>query len=168
MPIRNQLAQKNIGLSQQIELCKQGLYSYSAESSDEDRPMVEHYYRKWFLLQAMQERAMSSHEQYDLLTQQVKNIELLEGFGLLMREIAEAMRLYADSLLTAQPYKHPALEWTVSATRTCWKQKRRTTLSYPVAPDAKPFRLRGEPAGRGEDGATDRRHRVPHPSTGKQ
>lgn len=118
MPIRNQLAQKNIGLSQQIELCKQGLYSYSAESSDEDRPMVEHYYRKWFLLQAMQERAMSSHEQYDLLTRQVKNIELLEGFGLLMREIASAMRLYADSLLTAQPYKHPlSLEWTVSATR---------------------------------------------------
>ena len=119
MPIRNQLAHKNLSLAQQIELCKQGLYSYSAESNDEARLMVEHYYRKWFLLQAMQERAMSSHEQYDLLTQQVKNIELLEGFGLLMREIAEAMQLYADSLLTEQPYKHPlSLEWTVSATRT--------------------------------------------------
>lgn len=125
MPIRNQLAQKNISLAQQIELCKQGLYSFSAESNDEERSMVEHYYRKWFLLQAMQERAMSSHEQYDLLTRQVKNIELLEGFGLLMREIGEAMRLYADSLLTAQPYKHPlSLEWTVSATRNMLEKEK--------------------------------------------
>ena len=116
--IRNQLAQKNIALAQQVESCKQGLYSFTEESRAESLPQVDYYYRKWFLLQAMQERAISSHEQYDLLSRQVKNIELLEGFGLLMREIASAMHRYADALLSEQPYKHPlSLEWTVSATR---------------------------------------------------
>lgn len=117
--IRNQLAQKNIELAQQIEACKQDLYSYSGESNRAEMPMVDHYYRKWFLLQAMQERAISSHEQYDLLSRQVKNIELLDGFGKLMREIASAAHLYAESLLTDQPYKHPlSLKWTISALQT--------------------------------------------------
>ena len=69
--IRTQLAQKNIELAQQIETCKTNLYSYSEESSRDALPMVDRYYRKWFLLQAMQERAISSHEQYDLLSRQV-------------------------------------------------------------------------------------------------
>lgn len=117
--IRTQLAQKNIELAQQIEACKQDLYSYSEESSREALPMVDHYYRKWFLLQAMQERAISSHEQYDLLSRQVRNSELLDGFGRLMREIASAVHLYADALLTDQPYKHPlSLKWTISALQT--------------------------------------------------
>lgn len=117
--IRNQLAQKNIELAQQIETCKHDLYSFSEESSSEALPMVDHYYRKWFLLQAMQERAISSHEQYDLLSRQVKNSELLDGFGKLMKEIASAVHLYADSLLTDQPYRHPlSLKWTISAMQT--------------------------------------------------
>ena len=117
--IRNQLAQKNIELAQQIEACKQDLYSYSEESSREALQIVDHYYRKWFLLQAMQERAISSHEQYDLLSRQVRNSELLDGFGKLMKEIASAVHLYANSLLTDQPYKHPfPLKWTISALQT--------------------------------------------------
>lgn len=116
MQIRTQLAQKNTELAQQIETCKNNLYSYSAESSEDARPVVNLYYRKWFLLQEMQERAISSHEQYDLLSREVANRELLEGFGLLMREIGKAMHLYGESLLTDQPYKHPlSLEWTLSA-----------------------------------------------------
>lgn len=117
--IRNQLAQKNIELAQQIEACKKDLYSYSEEGNREELPTIDNYYRKWFLLQAMQERAISSHEQYDLLSQQVKNNELLEGFGKLLREIAMAVHRYADSLLTDQPYMHPfSLKWTISALQT--------------------------------------------------
>lgn len=116
--IRTQLAQKNINLAQQIEACKNDLYSYSEECSPEALPVADHYYRQWFLLQAMQERAISSHEQYDLLSRQVKNTDLLEGFGKLMREIAAAVRLYADSLLTERPYRHPfSLKWTITALR---------------------------------------------------
>lgn len=114
--IRNQLAQKNTDLAQQIEACKRDLYSYSQESKPESISIVDHYYRKWFLLQAMQERAISSHEQYDLLSRQVRNSDLLDGFGKLMREIGAAVHLYADSLLTDSAYKHPiSLQWTMSA-----------------------------------------------------
>jgi len=125
MQIRNQLAQKNIELAQQIEICKSNLYSYSAESSADIRPVVNVYYKKWFLLQEMQERAISSHEQYDLLTREVGNIELMEGFGQLMREIGKAMHLFGDSLLTDQPYKHPlSLKWTMSAVQKMLEEER--------------------------------------------
>jgi len=124
-PIRNQLAQKNISLAQQIETCKTNLYSYSAESAEEIRPVVDRYYQKWFLLQEMQERAISSHEQYDILTHEVDNIEVLEGFGQLMREISKAMYLYADSLLTDQQYRHPiSLKWTLSAVENMMEGER--------------------------------------------
>ena len=114
--LRNLLAQKNIQLAQQIEVCKRDLYSYSSESDTKMRAVVDIYYRKWFLLQEMQERATSSHEQYDILSGQVKNSDLIEGFGQLMREIARAMQLFAESLLTSEPYKHPiSLVWTVTA-----------------------------------------------------
>lgn len=114
--IRNQLAQQNIQLAQQIEICKRDLQSYSAESSKDMREVVDSFYCKWFLLQEMQERATSSHEQYDILSGQVKNSDLIEGFGQLMRQIASAMHLYAESLLTGETYKHPiSLVWTVSA-----------------------------------------------------
>lgn len=123
--IRNQLAQKNIQLSQQIETCKNNLYSYSEESGPETLSTVNIYYRKWFLLQEMQERAISSHEQYDLLTRDVTNIELLEGFGQLMHEIGKAMNIYADSLLTEQTYKHPlSLEWTLSAVKKMLEEEK--------------------------------------------
>ncbi|KUK77937.1 MAG: Putative membrane protein, partial [Proteiniphilum acetatigenes] len=114
--IRNQLAQKNTQLAQQIEACKNDLYSYSEESSPDAQSQLSSYYRKWFLLQEMQERVISSHEQYDLLTEQVKNSELIEGFGQLMRELAKAIALYAESMITGEPYRHPlSLRWTVSA-----------------------------------------------------
>ena len=68
---------------------------------------------------------MSSHEQYDLLTIEVGNIEVLEGFGQLMREIGKAMHQYADSLLTGTKYKHPiSLEWTLSAVQSMMEGER--------------------------------------------
>ncbi len=125
IPIRNQLAQKNIDLAQQIESCKDHLYSYSQESGEECRFVVNRYYQKWFLLQEMQERAISSHEQYDLLSREVKNPELISGYGQLMREIAQAIHIYADSLLTDQIYKHPiSLQWTVTAVQKLLKEER--------------------------------------------
>lgn len=126
--IRNQLAQKNIELAQQIESCKNDLYSYSEESNPKTRQKVNRYYRKWFLLQEMQERATSSHEQYDVLSRQVDNVELIEGFGQLMRELAAAVQLYSESLLTDQPYKHPlSLTWTTSALQKMLETQRHET-----------------------------------------
>ncbi|MDD4777641.1 MAG: FUSC family membrane protein [Fermentimonas sp.] len=124
-PIRNQLAQKNIDLAQQIESCKNHLYSYSQESGEGCRSVVNRYYQKWFLLQEMQERAISSHEQYDLLSREVENPELIEGYGQLMREIARAIHIYADSLLTDQVYKHPiSLQWTLNSVQKLLEEEK--------------------------------------------
>ena len=125
VPIRNKLAQKTIELAQQVETCKNKLYSYSAESGPDAQVMVDSYYGKWFLLQEMQERAISSHEKYDLLAREVSSTVLLEGFGQLMWEIGQAMHQYADSLLTDQPYKHPlSLEWTLSAVQKMLEEQK--------------------------------------------
>lgn len=123
--IRNQLAQLNIMLAQKIEDCKNNLYSYSDESDADTMPVVNNYYRKWFLLQEMQERAISSHEQYDILSEEVENIEVIDGFGQLMKELGKAIHKYADSLLTEAPYKHPtSLSWTLSAVEKMLEEER--------------------------------------------
>ncbi len=64
----------------------------------------------------MQERAISSHEQYDLLSEQVKNNELIEGFGQLMRELAKAIAQQVESMISGEAYRHLlSLRWTVTA-----------------------------------------------------
>ncbi|NLZ94735.1 MAG: FUSC family protein [Bacteroidales bacterium] len=129
--IRNQLAQQSIQLAQQIEVCKRDLHIYSAESDEKMRKVVDTYYCKWFLLQEMQERATSSHEQYDILSGQVKNPDLIEGFGQLMRQIANAMHLFAESLLTGETYKHPiSLVWTVSALKNMLDAEKETNEAH--------------------------------------
>src|SRR5690606_18058265 len=66
-------------------------------------------------LQEMQERAMSSHEKYDLMRKEVDNKSLLEGLGQLMKEISAATHRFFDYLLTGQPYVHRlSLSWTLS------------------------------------------------------
>src|SRR5690554_815797 len=73
----------------------------------------------------MKERAIASHEQYDLLSREVSNIDLIEGLGQIMRELAGAMHKYADSLLTDKPYKHPStLQWTLSAVDNMLKEEK--------------------------------------------
>jgi YccS/YhfK family integral membrane protein len=129
--LRNQLAQQSIRLAQQIEVCKKDLYSYSSESNAEMRAVVDIFYRKWFLLQEMQERATSSHEQYDILSGQVKNSDLIEGFGQLMRQIASAMHLFAESILTNEVYKHPiSLVWTITALKNMLEGEKETNDAH--------------------------------------
>ena len=129
--LRNQLAQQSIRLAQQIEVCKKDLYSYSSESNAEMRAVVDIFYRKWFLLQEMQERATSSHEQYDILSGQVKNSDLIEGFGQLMRQIASAMHLFAKSILTNEVYKHPiSLVWTITALKNMLEGEKETNDAH--------------------------------------
>src|SRR5690606_38537160 len=45
VPIRTQLAQQNIALAQQVEICKNELCSYAQERSPHARPIVDAYYR---------------------------------------------------------------------------------------------------------------------------
>ncbi|PVX49991.1 putative membrane protein (TIGR01666 family) [Balneicella halophila] len=112
--LRNQLAQKNIAVVQSIGQSRTALISYAKEVKD--HPVMPIYYNKWLLLQQMHERVASSHERYDLLSQDTKNPQLIEGFGQLLKEISKAIQQVGTSLLTDIPYKHPiSLSWTITA-----------------------------------------------------
>ncbi|MDO5607263.1 MAG: FUSC family membrane protein [Capnocytophaga sp.] len=113
---RNELAQKNVEVVQQIERYRSELFRYLYESNAAEKKHVSWMYHRWELLQELHERAASSHERYDVLSRQTSHLELIEGFGVFMSEIASALALYADAVLREIPYKHPiALHWTSSA-----------------------------------------------------
>lgn len=117
--IINKLAQQNIQLVQQIETCKLSLQSFSVEVNTKRHSDIDILYRKWFLLQELQERATSNHAQQDILSDQVKNRDIMEGFAQLMRQTAHALRIYAESLLTNKTYRHPmSLRWTAKALKS--------------------------------------------------
>lgn len=67
-------------------------------------------------MQQLHERAASSHEQYDLLSQQTDNIKLVEGIGQLLVELSQSIARFSESLLNGKSYKQPiSLQWTLSA-----------------------------------------------------
>ncbi|MGV4530142.1 FUSC family membrane protein [Ornithobacterium rhinotracheale] len=116
--IRNELALLNIEVFQQIEQIKKDLYSFTNESSAESMHRIDVFYQKWYMLQMLHERATSSHDQYDILSKEAPNKELIQGLGQMMKEIANALHLYAQSLLSNSVYQHPiSLDWTASAMR---------------------------------------------------
>lgn len=114
--LRNQLAQKNVEVVDQIELCKNNLNSFREEAGKKSLQQMNRFYSLWMLLQEIHERAASSHEQYDVLSNETKNSELIEGFGQILSEIAKAIKDYSESLLTNKPYHTSvSLKWAVAA-----------------------------------------------------
>lgn len=80
----------------------------------------------------MQERATSSHEQYDRLIDEVENCDVIEGVGHLMRQIAAAMRIYAKSLLVNETYEHPfSLTLTVKAVKNLLDEANENNETHP-------------------------------------
>lgn len=131
--IVNNLAQQNILLAKQIEICKDGLEWFSAESNEEIKSELKFYYHKWFLLQEMQERATSSQLPHNVTIDKIKNKDLIEGFGQLMNEIAKAIDIYANSLHNNIPYQHPfSLEWTTKAVDRFLNDDKKTVEYYSV------------------------------------
>lgn len=116
--IRNELALLNIEVFQQIEQIKKDLYSFTRESSVESMHRIDVFYQKWYVLQMLHERATSSHDQYDVLAKEAPNKELIQGLEQMMKQIANALHLYAQSLLSNSDYQHPiSLDWTANAMR---------------------------------------------------
>lgn len=108
--VRNQLALQNVKVVAALDRCKEVLNSYRDALSD-DEPLTP-YLRTFMLLQSLHERAASSHERYDLLSIDPRNAEVLEGIGQMLRQLAQAVRQFARSLLTGVPYRHPvSLGW---------------------------------------------------------
>ncbi|GLB51176.1 TIGR01666 family membrane protein [Neptunitalea chrysea] len=121
--IRNELALKNIDVSQKINLIKNDLYSFGSESSEESLPRISTFFNRWYVLQEIQRRATSSHEEYYILSETSENSELITGLGQLMQEVAKATQIYADSILTETTYQHPvSLIWTKKALEQLFQQ----------------------------------------------
>ncbi len=115
--IRNSLAILNVRVVESLERCKEVLNSYGQETGDQ--AVLSPYLERFMLLQALHERAASSHERYDLLSRTSEERELLSGLGESLRQLAYACRLVADNLLTGTPYRHPpSLSWIVEAIRS--------------------------------------------------
>ncbi|GET22744.1 YccS family putative transporter [Prolixibacter denitrificans] len=120
--IRHRLAMLNIEMVNALERTKEVLNSY-ADALDDQTELVP-YLRRFMLLQSLHERAASSHERYELLSSNPDNQALMEGFGQLLLQLAQATRRLADTLLTGVPYRHPvSLNWIVNALNEQLKQR---------------------------------------------
>ncbi|PCH77204.1 MAG: TIGR01666 family membrane protein [Flavobacteriaceae bacterium] len=112
--IRNRLAVLNIQVVNSLEESRKVMNSY--ENAVQDLAVLRPYLQKFILVQSLHERAASSHEKYDVLSQESHNTELMEGLGQLLIQLSFACTQFADNLLTRNTYKHPvALTWTVKA-----------------------------------------------------
>ena len=110
--IRHELALQNVKLVTSLDRCKDVLNSYR-DSISSDEPLVP-YLRYFMLLQSLHERAASSHERYELLSDDPRNLVVMEGIGQTLLQLSRAMGSLSESLLTGVPYRHPvSLDWTV-------------------------------------------------------
>ena len=129
--VRNQLALQNVKVVSALDQCRDVLNSYR-ESLPSDEPLAP-YLRYFMLLQGLHERAASSHERYDLLSNDPAKRDLLEGIGQMLRQLAQAVRQFAQCRLTGVPYRHPvSLEWLVNVLNDQLAQDR-TVEDSPLA-----------------------------------
>ena len=129
--IRNRLALLNVQLVGALDRCKEVLNSYSDALKDE--APLKPYLRYFMLLQSLHERAASSHERYDRLSQDPANRQLMEGIGQLLHQLSRATRKFAESLLSGIPYLHPeSLAWTVNVLNE-QLERQGTTETHPLA-----------------------------------
>ena len=114
--LRNQLAIQNIAVVDQIELYKNDLNRFKESAGKAASDKIDTFYRLWMALQEMHERAASSHEQYDLLSEKTADSELMVGFGQILSDMGNAMLAYSHSLLNKTAYRHPvSLQWAIAA-----------------------------------------------------
>ncbi|MGD9418291.1 MAG: FUSC family membrane protein [Verrucomicrobiota bacterium JB025] len=110
--IVSRLALLNVETVGALDRIRDVLNSYRNSGADESA--LKSYLYRFMVLQSLHERAASSHERYELLSDQPENREILFGMGELIRQLAKAVRHYADCLLTHDAYTHPAaLAWIV-------------------------------------------------------
>ena len=110
--IRAKLALLNVQTVEAFDRCKEVLNSYSDSQNDEND--MKPYLKYFMVLQSLHERAASSHERYDLLSNDPLNKELLGGIRQLLHELSHASQYFSECLLTGTEYKHPvSLSWVV-------------------------------------------------------
>jgi len=110
--IRAKLALLNVQTVEALDRCKEVLNSYS--DSQKNINDMRPYFQYFMVLQSLHERAASSHDRYDLLSNDPLNKELLGGVRQLLHELSHATQYFSECLLTGVEYKHPiSLSWVV-------------------------------------------------------
>lgn len=115
--INNDLALLNISVVNSLEKIKEVLNNYDKELVSQE-PLGP-YLQRFMLLQSLHERAASTHERHDKLSNEKERLEVMEGFGEMLRQLAYATKQLADCMLTGSVYRHPlALEWISKSIET--------------------------------------------------
>ncbi len=130
--IRALLAEKNIAIETYIDATKEVIYLSLKSIHNKELKELEPLYHKWLQLQQLHERATSSHQRYDILSQNTDNPIIVRGMGLLLSEQAKAICEYASTILSGMPFKLPkSLIWTQ---QTLTEQLRQNTSDneYPA------------------------------------
>lgn len=112
--INKDLALLNITVVNALEKIKDVLNNYAREMNDVQP--LNSYLQRFMLLQSLHERAASTHDRHDKLGNSGEQIEIMEGFGEMLRQLSFSAKLVAENMLTGTPYHHPpALEWISKA-----------------------------------------------------
>ncbi len=112
--IRSKLALLNVEVVTSLERIKEVLNSYRDAMKD-DRALGP-WFHYFMVLQELHERAASSHERYELLSNDKKRRDIVEISGQVLHELSRAALRFSKSLLTGVPYEHPvSLKWIVAS-----------------------------------------------------
>nr|WP_319999887.1 FUSC family membrane protein [uncultured Draconibacterium sp.] len=112
--INKDLALLNVNVVNALEGIKNVLNNYAREMKNTEP--LNSYLQRFMLLQSLHERAASTHQRHDKLGNSNEQIEILEGFGEMLRQLAYASRMVAENMLAGTSYNHPpALEWISKA-----------------------------------------------------
>ncbi len=103
--INNDLALLNITVVNTLEKIKEVLNNYDRELNDPER--LRPYLQRFMTLQSLHERASSSHERHDKLSNKKQRIEVIEGIGEMLRQMVYALRQMSENMLTGVEYHHP-------------------------------------------------------------
>uniref|UniRef100_A0AB33JCN4 YccS family putative transporter n=1 Tax=Prevotella sp. GTC17260 TaxID=3236796 RepID=A0AB33JCN4_9BACT len=110
---RTQMAERNIAVGRGIDSCKDVIYSCLDVLGGKSTEGLSPLYHQWILLQQLHERAASTHQRYDVLSRRCRHPLLLEGLGQYLYCLSEAIRHYADTIITGENFVLPAdLRWT--------------------------------------------------------
>ncbi|MFV0520834.1 MAG: FUSC family membrane protein [Mangrovibacterium sp.] len=112
--IRNNLTIKNVRLVESLDQCRALMRSYA--DIEGENVKLRRYLHYFMQLQALHERATSTHERYDFINHTEEEKEMLEGLGQVIYMLGEASELFSYSLLVHIPYKPPTLiGWSVKS-----------------------------------------------------
>ena len=114
---RNSLAVINQQIVAQLDGCR-GLINTYRDYDGESRNL-RFYLQGFMLLQGLHERAASSHQRYDSLSDELTHGELIEGIGAATAQIGMAIHQLGESLLSGRPFRYPSvLDWLIAGLRT--------------------------------------------------